>query len=215
MTGRRGVLLLHQITRRECLSKKRVIIFAGALVCIGAACFIFEPFAPRYEGKTVSQWLDRLEREQSAFATLIKANSGIVNVNLTAPPGEVIEGFGQAAVPALQKAARGTEFISQLRRILPNSITRRSVQFQLLEMRKSHFEEIAQDWLRELERLKISFRSGNPPAVRQLDEMPWILRLVPRKKAGEKDSARTLYQPALRQLPSRRSRGEPTRVSIS
>jgi hypothetical protein len=112
-----------------------------------------EPFASRYEGKTVDDWIKEVERRVTKEAQRNRAPNLIDEV--PPPNANVINAFGESAVPALRKAAKSRQawIIVRVRRAVPAKI---GMILKSLEDRALRRCQIAQRWLQEI--------LGPPPA---------------------------------------------------
>ena len=110
-----------------------------------------EPFASRYEGKTVDDWIREVERRVTKEA---QRNGGLILI-VPPPNAKVINAFGESAVPALRKAANSRQawIIVRVRRAVPARI---GMMMKSLEDSALSRCQIAQRWLQEI--------LGPPPA---------------------------------------------------
>jgi hypothetical protein len=137
------------------MNRRRFGVAAGIvslLALIAAGKFVFEPFESRYEGKTVRQWVQYVERQQALqlerFFETSKLGRASIAIEMPPPDRKVIDAFGRSAVPALSRVARAGNFMIRARRFVP--IRALSDMFKVFQDRAIRRAEVAQRWLQEI-----------------------------------------------------------------
>jgi hypothetical protein len=114
--------------------KKLVLVFgsAGGVLALIAMVVFFEPFAPRYQGHTVNQWLDVFAAKEGGWAE-----------------AHVVNGFGTNALPTLMQATKGpfwmnSQFVQGLDQSNKNDFIRRNIHKTFARARRR--TKLAYDW---------------------------------------------------------------------
>ena len=125
-----------------------VVATSLGVLAIATLLFLLKPFEPRYEGRTVADWISTIDREERSLATSRVSRTSNYFEMLPPPARQVVEGFGESAVPALRKVERSGALILRLRRVLP--LAANSALLKSAEQRARRRARIAQRWLEEI-----------------------------------------------------------------
>src|SRR5688572_5679274 len=118
-------------------NRKRIFVAAQCTAAFVIIAFlsVLEPFAPRFQGKTVHQWLLHHQDEIPSAPRL---------------SSEMIDHFGSSALPALQKAGNHARFLWEFRRSWPRCAKFLSPILESYEDHARRRASVASHWSIEL-----------------------------------------------------------------